>query len=856
MSTTPLIPRDIFFGNPEIAAGQLSPDGSKVSFMKAHNGIMNLWVKDFNQDFDNAVPLTISKSPILGYFWSRDGKYVIYVNDKAGDENINIFLVDPHLATAESTPESKNLTPLDEVTAQFYLVSKKDPDLVMIGLNDRDKAWHDLYSLRLSTGELKLLFENNNRYTGYYFDWDETLRAASRTDEDGNNQLYAIDADGSFREIYNYSISESAGVVGWTPDNSAVYLVTNKGDINLSTLYTLDIASGEMTLIESDPKEKVDFGNLWLHKEERHIISTSYTHDKTVRYFKDKQFETIFNHLQSKFERKEIGFISFTTDYQKLLLAVSSDDAATEVYFYDVKAYDLIIQYTPKPNLKEVEQHLCPMTSIQYPSRDGLMISAYMTKPKQHTAESPAIFLIHGGPKGPRDYWGYNGTVQFLANRGYTVVQPNFRASGGFGKEFLNAGDKQWGQLMQDDITYGVRYLIDKGIVPSDKVGIMGGSYGGYATLAGLAFTPEVYACGIDIVGPSNLFTLLDSIPPYWEAGRKWLYQMVGDPDTEDGQALLYKTSPLFSADQIDKPLLIVQGANDPRVKQAESDQIVIALRDKQHPVSYLCAEDEGHGFRKPLNKMAMYAEVEHFLHQHLGGRYQEEIEEDVQATLDKITVDINTVEIADTSDIPWLDKFVPHQFDWSSRIHQYNITLQAMGQEFHMKMDLNINGDNEHKTITTHTSSQMGESSDKVTFDPQFIPQHRTAKQADTSISIGYNSTEVKAAASGNSVKLNADQVIHTDGISNILYIAAIGMRVDQSYRIKTFELATFKLKEQIINRLANTGDQEVYEIVSADDKKDISTYYVNATTRVIEKGIRAMPSMEYGEMKLEIIK
>ena len=853
MPTTPLIPRDIFFGNPEIAAGQLSPDGSKVSFMKAHDGIMNLWVKDFDQEFDDAVPLTQSKSPILGYFWSRDSKYVIYVNDKAGDENINIFLVDPHLATADIAPESRNLTPLDEVTAQFYLVSKKYPDIVIIGLNDRDKAWHDLYELRLSTGELKLLFENTNRYTGYYFDWDEKLRAASRTDEDGNNQLYAIDADGSFREIYNHSISESAGVVGWTPDNSAVYLVTNKGDINLSTLYTLHMTTGEMTLIESDPNGKVDFGNLWIHKEDRHIISTSYTLDKTVRYFKDKQFETIFNHLQSKFEGKEIGFVSFTKDYQKLLLAVSSDDAATEVYFYDVKTDDLILQYTPKPDLKAVEDHLCPMIPIQYPSSDGLLISAYMTKPLNHTADSPAIFLIHGGPKGPRDYWGYNGTVQFLANRGYTVVQPNFRASGGFGKAFLNAGDKQWGQLMQDDITYGVKYLIDQGIVKTDKVGIMGGSYGGYATLAGLAFTPEVYACGIDIVGPSNLFTLLDSIPPYWEAGRKWLYQMVGDPDTEEGQALLKKTSPLFSADKIDKPLLIVQGANDPRVKQAESDQIVIALREKQHPVSYICAEDEGHGFRKPLNKMAMYAEVEHFLHEHLGGQYQEEIEDDVKATLDKITVDINTVEIVDTSAIESLAAFMPHNFDWSSRTHQYNLTLKAMGQEFQMKMDVDINGD--HKTITTSTSSQMGESSDKVTFSPDFIPQHRTVTQADTTISVGYDQMEVKAAGAGSSVKLNAEQVIHTDGFSNILYLSAIGMQVDQASKITTFDLATFKLKDSIIARLPNEGDLEVYQLVAADDQKDVSTYYINANTRIIEKGVRAMPAMEYGQMVLELV-
>ena len=294
-------------------------------------------------------------------------------------------------------------------------------------------------------------------------------------------------------------------------------------------------------------------------------------------------------------------------------------------------------------SLKEVEGQLSTMTPVNYPSSDGLSIPGYLTLPvsaKEHK-QLPTVILVHGGPKGPRDYWGYNGLVQFLADRGYAVLQPNFRASGGYGKSFLNAGDKQWGRLMQDDITYGVKYLIDQGISDPDRVAIMGGSYGGYATLAGLAFTPDLYACGVDIVGPSNLFTLLESIPPYWEAGRKWLYEMTGDPDTEEGQALLKASSPLFSADKIKKPLLIVQGANDPRVKKAESDQIAEALSSKGHAVSYLLAEDEGHGFRKPLNKLALYAEVERFFAEHIGGEYQEDMEGDVRETLDRLTVEV-----------------------------------------------------------------------------------------------------------------------------------------------------------------------------------------------------------------------
>jgi dipeptidyl aminopeptidase/acylaminoacyl peptidase len=257
--------------------------------------------------------------------------------------------------------------------------------------------------------------------------------------------------------------------------------------------------------------------------------------------------------------------------------------------------------------------------------------------------------LIHGGPKGPRDSWGYDPEAQFLANRGYAVLQPNFRASGGYGKKFLNAGDGQWGLLMQDDITWGVKYLVEKGIADKNRVAIMGGSYGGYATLAGLAFTPDLYACGVDIVGPSNIFTLLESVPAYWESGRAFLYGMVGDPNTEAGKNRIREASPLFSADKIVKPLLIIQGANDPRVKQAEADQIVVALRDKGKQVAYLLAKDEGHGFAKPLNKKAMYAEVEQFLASVLKGRAQTDMKEDVAKQLELIKVNVKQVQYAPT---------------------------------------------------------------------------------------------------------------------------------------------------------------------------------------------------------------
>ncbi|MBM99775.1 MAG: S9 family peptidase [Planctomycetaceae bacterium] len=645
-TNSPLLDRDLFFGNPQIAGGQLSPDGRFISFMKPYQGIMNVWVKEFAEPFDKARPLTDSKRPLYGYTWTDDGKYILYVKDSDGDENMNLFAVDPSAkpADGQETPESRNLTPLKDVTARIMHASQKNPDLLWVGLNNRDKAWHDLYQLEISTGDLKLVYQNDDRITGYEFDWDDNLRLLSRTDPAGNTTLLRKDGD-ELVPIYETSVTEDAMVRGWDPKNENLYLVTNKGDLDLLTLFKMNPQTGELRLLESDPNGRVDFGGLRMDRNTREIISTSYTDDKTQYHWRDKDWEANYKFLQEKFPGREIAFQSATNDYSKFLIAVHGDKYAAEAWYFDAPERKLIHQYTPRPELKDVEEHLAPMTPIRYASSDGLEIPAYLTVPAGVEAKNlPVVVLVHGGPKGPRDSWGYSALVQFLSNRGYAILQPNFRASGGYGKKFLNAGDLQWGKLMQDDITWGVKHLIKQGIADPDRVAIMGGSYGGYATLAGLAFTPELYACGVDIVGPSNIFTLLESIPPYWEAGRAFLYGMVGDPSTEEGQQRIREASPLFSAHKISKPLLIIQGANDPRVKQAEADQIVIALRDQGHKVSYLLADDEGHGFAKPVNRMAMYAEIEAFLAEQIGGRYQKDMPEDVSERLDQLRVDVNEV--------------------------------------------------------------------------------------------------------------------------------------------------------------------------------------------------------------------
>ena len=646
--TVPILDRELFFGNPEISGGQLSPDGKWISFMKAYDGIMNIWIKKFDEPFEKARPLTNSKRPMQGYFWTYDGKYILYVKDENGDENRNVFAVDPMAKpVSNSVPISRNMTPLKDISAQIDLVSIKNPDLLMVSLNDRDKAWHDLYQLKISTGELTKIYENKDRVTGYIFDWDDNLRILSKTDEKGTTTFFKKEGD-KLTSIYETPVTEQAYVATWTPDNKEAYFVTNKGDLDLSSLFLMDMDTQKMKKIESDPKNRVDFGSLSVSDLTRELIATSYTDDKTEYLWKNKKWENNYKFLKSKFPGREISFQSQTKDESKFLIAVSGDKYAAEVYFFNAETKALVLQYVPRPALKKVEKYLAPMKPIHYKSSDGLEITGYLTLPVGKDGKNlPTVILVHGGPKGPRDNWGYNSIAQFLANRGYAVLQPNFRASGGYGKKFLNAGDLQWGKLMQDDITWGAKYLLSNGISNNDKIAIMGGSYGGYATLAGLAFTPDLYACGVDIVGPSNIFTLLESVPAYWESGRAFLYGMVGDPNTEVGKKLIHAASPIFSADKIVKPLLIIQGANDPRVKKAEAEQIVVALRDKGKQVSYILADDEGHGFAKPVNNMAMFAETEKFLAGILGGRYQKEMPENVAKRLKEMTVDVRTVTYA-----------------------------------------------------------------------------------------------------------------------------------------------------------------------------------------------------------------
>jgi dipeptidyl aminopeptidase/acylaminoacyl peptidase len=642
-----LIDRELIFGDPEIINAQISPDGSFIAFIKPYRGTRNIWVKKREEPFTAGRPITADTiRPINNYFWSWDGKNLLYVQDKGGNENFNLFVVQPAQAfsAGQKVPLARNLTNLPDVRTFIYHLSRSEPNLVYIGLNDRDKAWHDLYRLNLTTGEKSMIRQNTDRVTGWTFDWNDKLRLATRSAPDGSSEILRVD-DKTLKVIYTTSVLETSYPVGFHQDNKRFYLKTDKGSRNFQQLVLFDPMTMKEELVETDPENRVDFDQMRLSEVTHQPIYTSYRDDRIRRYWKDKALADDFKVVEAKFTGMEVFPRSATKNEQYWMVHVTSDVNPEEVYLFDRKTKQLTFQYRPRPKLPV--QDLAPMQVIRYTSSDGLEIPAYLTLPKNVEQKNlPLVVFPHGGPWG-RDYWGYYSFHQFLANRGYAVLSPNFRGSTGYGKEFLNAGNKQWGLKMQDDITWGVKYLVSQGTVNPKRVGIMGGSYGGYATLAGLAFTPEVYAAGVSIVEPSNLITLMQTIPPYWESVRKTFAERIGDVSTPEGKAQLARQSPLNAADKIAAPLLVAQGANDPRVKKAESDQIVIALRNRGFPVEYLVASDEGHGFTKPVNNMAMLAAAEKFLAKHLGGRYQETMPPPVATRLKEITVDVKTVALS-----------------------------------------------------------------------------------------------------------------------------------------------------------------------------------------------------------------
>ena len=874
----PLVDREVFFGDPEISGAQVSPDGQYLTFRKpfataSGDEVMNVWVKGIDEPFDAARPLTADERPVPGYFWSEDGRYVLYVQDKGGDENYHVWAVNPSAKADPATgvPTARDLTPLDGVRAQILATPENSPNEIVVGLNDRDASWHDIYRINLETGERDLLIENTERIAGWQTDLNGNVRLALRTTSDGSTEILRIADDLSIDPdpVYTCTVEEACGPDRYHKDGRRVYMQTNKGERDLVELVLFDPATGQEELVERDPEGQVDFGGT-LFSSEDELELTYYVGDRVRLYPKTDEMKADLAFLRANLPEGELYPGSRTNDDRLMVVSVTRDVDPGSVYLFNREAQTVEKLYTSRPELPV--EHMAPMQAIRYPARDGLEIPAYLTVPKGVEAKNlPAIIFPHGGPWA-RDTYGYDSFAQFLANRGYVVLQPNFRGSTGYGKAFLNAGNKEWGTgAMQHDLTDGVQYLIDQGIADPERVGIMGGSYGGYATLAGVTFTPDLYAVAVSIVGPSSLITLLESIPPYWEAGRVIFHERMGNPETDEGRAQLDAQSPLNFADRITTPLLVIQGANDPRVKQRESDQIVVALRDRDYPVEYLVAPDEGHGFRGEENRMAMTVSIESFLAEHLGGRAQRGAAPEIEAKLRDITVDPATVVVTDPMGAADLDDLPFDGGKVTSATMRYDITMDVQGQE----VDL----ENATRTVTavTHSGEPALAIVDRATLPPMmggialvdsfvvsqgdFAPRYREMRQGPGTIVLTYADGEIQGEMSqgGQGMPFTSalDRPILADGAALDVGLGTLPLSEGYSASFATYNpvpgqqgLATYTMTvtgTEAVTVPAGTYQTWVIALDNADSNED-RTLYLDRETGTTVKAVATLPAQMGG--------
>ena len=861
----PLIDRELIFGNPEIAGAQISPNGQFIAFLKPWKDTRNVYVKAVAEPFSAARLMTTeSKRPVAGYFWARDSKYILYVKDNDGDENFNVYAVDPSAtpAAGADAPPSRDLTGLKGVRVIPFELPKSDPDVVYIGLNDRDKAWHDLYKLKISTGEKTLLRKNTDRVTDWSFDLKGQLRLATRNAENGDTEILRVDAD-KLAPIYSCTVFETCNTLHFSTDGSHVYMETNKG-ADLISLALLDPATGKTEKVESDPLGKVDLGGALFSEATDELVETWYIDARAKTYFKDKAYGADNHWLEEHYKGKEISVVSRTRDERYWLFTAASDTEPGETVLFDRKTRALTPQYSIREKLPRAD--LAEMKPITYKSSDGLEIPAYLTLPRGVPAKNlPTLIVPHGGPWA-RDDWGYNTLAQFFANRGYAVLEPNFRGSTGYGRKFLDAGNLQWGLTMQDDITWGVKYLVAEGIADPKHVGILGGSYGGYATLAGVAFTPDVYAAAVDICGPSNLITLMESIPPYWEAARKTFAVRMGDVSTPDGKKVLQAASPLTSTDKIKTPLLVAQGANDPRVNRREAEQIVIALRDRGFPVDYVLAPDEGHGFARPVNNLALFMESEKFLAQYLGGRFQEGGSAESVARLKEITVDPKTVVLAKAVDANAVGVPKPAG-DLQAGTYNYQVTIEMGGQKISMKVSTAITDGGSSWTAVDTMDTPQGSATDTASIAKStLLLQKRSLKQGTVDIELAYAGDKATGTMSMNGqekpIAADLGGPVFADAAGADQVIATLPLAVGYATTFRNFDVQTQKVKLQQLNVPATenvtvpAGSFDAFrvEITSPDGSADKKTLWVAKDSHKVVKVSAVIAAMGGAVMTEEL--
>ena len=602
----PLIDMQLFFKNGEKTGFQISPDGSYFSYMANYKDMQNVFVQKAGENEALRVTSDTLRS-IPGYVWK--GTRIVYIQDIGGDENFQLFSVDP------AGGDVKPLTPFPGyrtmVLDELSFIPGKEKEM-LVGLNKRDKQYFDPYLLNIETGELKMLYENKENYDSWYTDNNGVIRIATKTDGVNITYMYRNTEKDNFSELLTTSFRETFYPGSFDSGNKNIYVLSN-------------IGRDKVALVEYDPATKkeikelyinpdYDLGGIFYDKKKKVLASVTWTGVKSEDHFFDKEWEEIMTGLKKQFKGYEVGIAGRDDEMKKGIVAVSSDKLRVKYYLYDFTTRATTEIANPYPWLNETD--MAPMKPVSYTTRDGLTINGYLTLPKGIAAENlPVVVNPHGGPWA-RDVWGFNPEVQFLANRGYAVFQMNFRGSTGYGRKFWEISFKEWGKKMQDDITDGVEYLKKEGIADPTRIAIYGASYGGYATLAGVTFTPDLYACAVDYVGVANLFTFMKTIPPYWKPYLDQFYEMVGDPKNDS--LLFVEASPVLHADKIKTPLFIAQGANDPRVNKAESDQMVEALKARGVEVEYMVKDDEGHGFRNQNNRYDFYGAMEKFLEKYL----------------------------------------------------------------------------------------------------------------------------------------------------------------------------------------------------------------------------------------------
>ncbi len=626
-----LIPRAVLFGNPERTFVQLSPDGKYLSWLAPSKGVLNVWVAPV-QDLARAKAVTADETrPVFDYFWAFDGQHLLYLQDNAGDENFHLYRVDLKSAKV------RDLTPLPGVRAMPYPPSPRKPNTLLVGLNARDPKVFDVHELRLDNAEQKLLVQNDQGFTGYDVDHDLRVRFGTQMLPDGSATIFAYDAaKQSWSEYDRVGGDDLLTTSFYDFDKSgAGYYALDSRERDTSAFFHVDVKSKKKTLVHAEPR--VDVRHALQHPTDFRLDAVQVEYDRSRWVTLDARVKKDFEAL-AKLADGALAVESRTRDDASWVVSFTSDRASQKYYLWDRKKRQGTFLFSSQPELDKLP--LAKMHPVVVRARDGLELMSYLSLPPASDADAdgkpekpvPLVLNVHGGPWA-RDSWGFDPLHQLLANRGYAVLSVNFRGSVGFGKAFVNAGDKQWGKKMHEDLLDAVSWAVAARVAPADKICIMGGSYGGYATLAGLSLTPEVFACGVDLVGPSNIVTLLDTIPPYWAPMVSLFHRRVGDPRTPEGKRDLLAVSPLTHASRIQRPRLIAQGANDPRVKKSESDQIVKVMQEKKLPVSYVVFPDEGHGFARPENSIAFFALTEAFLSVQLGGWFQPILPEELRAS-------------------------------------------------------------------------------------------------------------------------------------------------------------------------------------------------------------------------------